>query len=181
MAQEASRVKVEPAPSLASSARVSSSPSRPSGAPGIGNHGGLHDQIEPLHSSDGSFSYFRVIPEAGPIGWIQYDLGGAESVSSVEVYWLDDHRFCRFPESWRVLYKDGETWRPVRSGSSYGVESDRFNVVEFESVRTDGLRIEMTLPRQMYYDGQIGPPDGSFIRGEPVEWYETGIIELRIR
>ncbi len=180
LARDASRVKIEPAPSLASRARVSSSPSRPSGAPGIGNHEGLHDQMVPLHSSDGSFSYFRIIPENGPTGWIQYDFDGAESVSSVEVYWLDDHRFCRFPESWRVLYKDEETWRPVENRSPYGVEPDRFNVVEFESVQTDGLRIEMTSPRQVYYDGQIGPPDGSFIRGEPVEWYETGIIELGI-
>ncbi len=181
LAKDASRVKLEPAPSLASSSSVTSSPSRPSGAPGIGNHEGLHDQMEPLHSSDASFSYFRVIPEDGPTGWVQYDFDGPEEVSSVEVFWLDDHRFCRFPESWRVVYKDGDVWRPVQNRSPYGVEPDRFNLVEFESVQTDGLRIEMTLPRQMYYDGQIGPPDGSFIEGEPVEWYETGIIELRIR
>jgi hypothetical protein len=180
LAKDTSRVKVEPAPSLASKARVSSSPSRSSGAPGIGNHEGLHDQIEPLHASDGSFSYFRIIPEEGPTAWIEYDFDKPAEVSSVEVFWLDDHRFCRFPESWRVLYEDGDTWRPVRNKGSYGMEVDRFNIVDFEPVQTRSIRIELTLPRQLYYDGQIGPPDGSFIRGEPVEWYETGIIELRI-
>ena len=69
------------------------------------------------------------------------------SVSEVEVYWFDDTGSgeCRVPASWRVLYKDGEEWKPVEGAEPYGVEKDRYNKVTFKPVTTSALRLEVTL------------------------------------
>jgi hypothetical protein len=47
------------------------------------------------------------------------------------------------PASWRVLYKDGEEWKPVETAGPYAVEKDRYNKVTFKPVTTSGLRLEV--------------------------------------
>ena len=49
------------------------------------------------------------------------------------------------PASWRVLYKDGDAWKPVEPRGPYGVEKDRYNVVAFTPVTTTALRLEVTM------------------------------------
>jgi len=71
----------------------------------------------------------------------------AQVVSEVAVYWFDDTGFghCRVPASWHVEWYDGQTWRPVKAKGAYGVERDQFNRVEFEPVKTTGLRLVVQL------------------------------------
>ena len=45
----------------------------------------------------------------------------------------------------RLLYKDGEQWKPVEAAGNYGVDRDRFNRVDFPPVTTRGLRLEVRL------------------------------------
>ncbi len=52
---------------------------------------------------------------------------------------------CRVPASWRLLYQDGEAWKPVSTHDAFGTTRDRLNRVEFDSVNATGLRIEMEL------------------------------------
>ena len=40
----------------------------------------------------------------------------------------------RVPASWRLLYRDGEEWKPVELSGAYGVERDKYNRVAFKSV-----------------------------------------------
>jgi len=49
------------------------------------------------------------------------------------------------PASWRLLYKDGDAWKPVEALGPYGVERDRFNTVRFTPVTTSGMRIEIAM------------------------------------
>jgi hypothetical protein len=65
----------------------------------------------------------------------------------VAVYWFDDtgRGACRVPQSWRLLYQDGEAWEPVTDSSEYGVAKDRFNETRFDAVETNGLRLEVVL------------------------------------
>lgn len=65
----------------------------------------------------------------------------------MEVYWLDDTGSgeCRTPDSWRVLYWDGEEWKPVETAEPYGVAKDQYNKVRFKPATTSGLRIEAKL------------------------------------
>ena len=81
------------------------------------NPSAVNDQNEPRSSRDGTGSFFHWWPEKGSTEWVAYDFQAPTSVSEVEVYWLDDTGSgeCRVPVSWRVLYKDGEEWKPVEA------------------------------------------------------------------
>ena len=68
----------------------------------------------------------------------------------------------------------------VKNKDKYGTARDKFNRVTFKKVRTDRLRMEIKLQKKLYFTGQIGPPDGDFVREKMIEWYECGIIEMRI-
>jgi hypothetical protein len=71
----------------------------------------------------------------------------ASAVSEVQVYWFDDtgRGEVRVPQAWRLLYRDGETWRPVEAAVAYGVERNRYNAVAFKPVTTGALRLELQM------------------------------------
>jgi len=139
----------------------------------------VYDGAEPISSADESSLYFRVRPAAGEPAWIEYELRRPTVISTAQVYFFDDRRFCRLPASWRIFYKDGEQWRPVTSHGGYGVQKDQFNVVHFDPVLTGGIRLEIE-PRGIEYKaGQIGPPGGMFL-GQDIQWREAGVLEFRV-
>jgi hypothetical protein len=78
---------------------------------------------------------------------VQYDFEKPATVSECELYWFDDTGTgeCRLPASWRVLYKDGEEWKPVETSDLYGIKKDQFNKITFKPVTTTGLKLEVTL------------------------------------
>jgi hypothetical protein len=105
-----------------------------------------NDGEEPRSSSDPG-SYFDWWPEKGKTEWIEYAFPKTATISSVQVYWFDDtgRGEVRVPASWRILYKDGNEWRPVESAGPWGVEKDKYNTVAFKPVTTSGLRLEVTM------------------------------------
>jgi hypothetical protein len=107
----------------------------------------LSDGKEPKRSGDHDLPRFTWWNHLGTAEWVTYKLGGARRVSSVEVYWFDDTGvgLCRVPESWRLLYRDGDAWKEVAAKGGYGVEPDRYNRVEFAPVETAELRLEVKL------------------------------------
>ncbi|MDE5906695.1 MAG: glycoside hydrolase family 127 protein, partial [Alistipes sp.] len=76
---------------------------------------------------------------------LAYEFKRPETVSSVDVYWLDFDHYdgdFRVPEWWKLYYKDGAgKWREVKTSDAYAVEKDRYNTVRFEPVKTRGLKI----------------------------------------
>jgi len=106
----------------------------------------VNDGEEPKSSDDPS-SYFDWWPEKGKTEWLEYTFPRAATVSGVQVYWFDDtgRGEVRVPASWRVLYKDGEEWKPVQNQQPYGVDRDRYNKVGFTPVTTAALRLEITM------------------------------------
>jgi hypothetical protein len=130
----------EPLPTLASQAGVTSSRAGH-------NPRAVNDQNEPRSSRDGASSFFHWWPEKGSTEWVEYAFEQPSLVSTVEVYWLDDTGSgeCRLPAAWRVLYRDGEEWKPVETPGPYAVEKDRYNRVTFKPVTTSGLRLEVVL------------------------------------
>ena len=109
--------------------------------------GALNDGIEPKNSNDQSIPRFTWWDHLGTPEWVQYDYKEKRKVSGVAVYWLDDTGGggCRVPKSWRLLYRDGNDWKPVAAKGEYGVKRDQYNRVEFEPLTTDGLRVEVQL------------------------------------
>jgi hypothetical protein len=133
-------VRVPALPSIASRSRVS-----------VSNHGSnpsaMNDQFEPAASNDSENSYFHWWPRKGTEEWAEYTFEKPATVSKAQVYWFDDTGTgeCRVPASWRVLYRDGQEWKPVETTERYPVAKDRFNDISFKPVTTTGLRLEVTL------------------------------------
>lgn len=139
----------------------------------------LYDGRDPLSSADESYLYYRMRPEPGTAAWVEYEFKSPAKMSSAQVYWFDDRRFCRLPTSWRVLYKDGDTWKPVANIEPYAVAKDKFNSVSFAPVTTIAVRLEVEPTTKFYKAGQIGPPAAMFIERD-TEWREFGLLEWRI-
>jgi DUF1680 family protein len=119
--------------------------------------GALNDSVAPVNSDQIQQKRFSWWDRKGTSEWVQYDFAEPSRVSAVEVYWWDDATRqkggCLVPQSWRLLYRDRDQWKPVSNPSPYGVKMDRFNRTTFAPVTTTALRIEAQL--QPGYSGGI--------------------------
>ncbi len=105
----------------------------------------IHDQEKLGQSDERHTPLFHWWPHLGTREWVQYGFQKPEKVGAVEVFWYDDRAWgnCRVPESWKLLYRDSDQWKPVRQASKYGVELDKFNRLSFEPVATSALRLDV--------------------------------------
>ncbi len=126
-----------PAPTIASKSKVTVSYGTDPFA--------MNDQMEPQNSNDHSFSYYHYWPHKGTVEWLQMDFDKQYEISSVEVYFFDDtgQGECRIPESWKILYKQNDQFKPVSNSKGLGTEKDKYNKTSFDPVQTDALRIEI--------------------------------------
>jgi len=128
-------------PTLATSAKASASV----GSPTIS---ALNDRVLPANSHDDGVFHFAWHERNGPTEWVQYEFPSAVNVSSVQVYWaVQDHENlpCKLPKSWRVLYRNGDSWNEVASPSGYPLNLDGESEAKFAPVATSALRIEAHL------------------------------------
>ena len=145
-----------PEPTIASKAQTFSNRGpiqndAPETAPTDSWAGGVNDQWEPTHSADTSKPYHYWWLKRGTTEAITYKFDSEYTVSNVQVYWLQFDHYdgdFRTPESWKLYYKDDAgTWCEVEQHSPYGVAADRYNSVDFKSVRTTGLKIVAKLQK----------------------------------
>ena len=111
---------------------------------------GVNDQWEPKRSSDTSKPYFYWWLKNGTMESLAYEFDKPYTVSKVEVYWLDFDHYdgdFRVPQSWTLYYKSGNSWKEVETSDKYGVEKDKYNVVNFKPVQTTGLKISAQLQK----------------------------------
>ncbi|TWD80102.1 DUF1680 family protein [Kribbella amoyensis] len=110
----------------------------------------------PKSSADQSIPRFTWWDRRGTTEWIEYDLREARELSEVAAYWFDDTGTgqCRVPESRRVLWLDGETWRAVENTTPYEVAVDRVNTTRFTPIRAQHVRVEAVL-RPTYSGGLL--------------------------
>ncbi len=111
---------------------------------------GLNDQWEPASSSDVSKPYHYWWLKKGTEESVEYVFEKSETVSQVQVYWLNyDHYDGNFrvPESWKLQYKDGETWKDVETSENYTTMTDTYNTLRFKPVATSGLKIVAKLQK----------------------------------
>src|SRR5207248_4094724 len=113
------------------------------------------DGLEPKSSNDRDIPRFTWWDHRGTKEWVQYDLTAPRRVSAVEIYWFDDAPSggCRAPQSWKLLYRQGESWKPVEDADGFGTKLNAYNHATFKPVKTTGLRIEVQL--QSNYSGGI--------------------------
>src|ERR1017187_10505635 len=74
--------------------------------------------------------------------WVEYAFEKPATVSECRVYWFDDtgRGEVRVPAWWRLVYRYGNEWKPVRARESYGVEQDIYNRVAFVADSPGKLR-----------------------------------------
>jgi hypothetical protein len=108
-----------------------------------------YERVTPTNSRDGSLlrMHWYDAKHRGTLEWIQYDLKAPASIDAAEVYWHDDDHLIRLPKSWRILYLDGEKWKPVVNTSPYELVLDRMNKVAFKPVKTSALRLELQMQK----------------------------------
>jgi hypothetical protein len=135
-AREEAAVQPLGASALAAASRVTVSSGRHAGA--------LSDGLVPPGQDDGGVPAYTWRQRNGHTEWVEYDFRELAEVSVADVWWFTDAgQQCRPPESWRLLYHDGEQWKPVYTTGTYDVTPGRFNTVVFETVRTRALRLEI--------------------------------------
>lgn len=107
----------------------------------------LNDGLEPARSDDQTIPRMTWWDHKGTAEWVQYDFAKPLTTGAVSLYWFDDsgHGGCRVPQSWRLLYKNGDQWEPVANASAYGTARDAYNRVTFTPVTTTALRLEAQL------------------------------------
>jgi DUF1680 family protein len=115
-----------------------------------GNPEVLSDQYYPINSNDHNMGYIHWWPAKDTIVTMEYDFEKPATVSSARVYWFDDgpHGGCRIPATWKLLYRNGNQWKPVENKTPYPVTKDAFDVVDFNPVRTDAMKMEITLQKE---------------------------------
>jgi hypothetical protein len=107
----------------------------------------LSDKLLPQSSNDQRIPRFTWWPRKGSTEWVQYNFDKPRKISSTSVYWFDDTGAggCRTPESWKLLYKNGDNWKEVTNTPNYSTEKDKFNKISFNPIQTKSLRIEVNL------------------------------------
>jgi hypothetical protein len=141
LATEAAVAEATPAPTLARRSRADASFHQDLVL-------ALSDQADVSGSADKSRPHFHFWPRKGSVEWVAYEFPDLTVVDGVEVYWMADvpHGECDLPASWRVLWKDGDQWRPVAPREeTYPLDKDRWNRVDFAPVTTAALRLEISL------------------------------------
>jgi DUF1680 family protein len=109
----------------------------------------LNDGVKPKASGDHEIRRMTWWDHKGTEEWVSYQFSQPREVSSVAVYWFDDtgRGACRVPAEWRLVWRDGGEWKPVRltSGSKYETALDQYNRVTFEPVTARELKVEVKL------------------------------------
>lgn len=109
---------------------------------------GVNDQWEPKCSSDFSKPYHYWWLRNGTEETLAYHFDKPETVSNVQVYWLDFDHYdgdFRVPQSWKLYYKAEDQWKEVEPLDEYTVKKDCYNRLNFKPVKTNGLKIAAQL------------------------------------
>lgn len=107
----------------------------------------IKDQEEPANSNDHSVSYYNWWPDKNKVEWVEYDFEQPETISKTRVYWFDDEPDggCRLPDSWEILYLNGNIWAPVSSKMAYKVTKDGWDSIDFKPVKASAIKLKVKL------------------------------------
>ncbi|MFO0829140.1 MAG: glycoside hydrolase family 127 protein [Phycisphaerales bacterium] len=138
---------------------------------------GVRDGVEPRSSGEQPARLCHFWPNKGPTPnaagaidatrteWIEYAWKEPVTLGGVRVYWFDDtgRGECRLPKAARVLYRDGDAWKPL-PGGALPIELDRWCELRSGDVTTTALRLEMDLPPGFsvgVHEWKVLDPDGA--------------------
>ena len=143
LANRETSARPQPFPTLASRAKVTSS------AEGRESRA-VHDQDEPRSSKDASSGFFHWWPKKGTTEWIQYDLEKPATSPRSRSTGSTTRGPARsaLPASWRILYREGDDWKPVETATPTPSPWTASTASTFAPVTTGALRLEVSLQPQ---------------------------------
>jgi uncharacterized protein len=106
----------------------------------------LQDGEEPVGGENGT--HFDWWPTRNTTVWVQYNFDKPQQFSHSDVFFFDDSTSgggCAVPVSWRLLYQDGDQWKPVQTAAPYNAEKGAYNAVAFQPVTTTAMRLELVM------------------------------------
>lgn len=113
---------------------------------------GVNDQWEPKRSSDISKPYHYWWLKNGTVETLAYEFDQPYTVSNVQVYWLDFDHYdgdFRVPESWKLYYKEGESWKEVEALTEYTVKKIAIIVWISNLSKQRGLKLQHNCRKEL--------------------------------
>ena len=110
----------------------------------------IGDNQVPQKSSDDNLYKWTSWNKTGETQWIHITLDKPTDIRSISVFWYDDNRRVKVPQSWSVEYWENDKWNhfPLYITDSYNVFKDQFNMVHpGQQVVTDKVSLSIT-PQQ---------------------------------
>ncbi len=107
----------------------------------------IADNLRPANSADTSIPRWTSWPKLGQEQKVEIKLKKKMPIESISVYWYNDDRGVKYPESWRAEYmKDGK-WNEYTPyiTDSYATAGNQFNMVHpATAVETDAIMLYIT-------------------------------------
>ena len=144
--KDPANVRQNPKGDLSSQAAVKVSFARPEKSAAL-----INDGMAPRNATDGFSENFDFWPHKGTMEWVEYRFEKLTAVKSAQIFWFDDtgKGECRLPASWKIIYRDGDgSWKPVKVLNTPVTEKEKPSRLDFESVTTQALRLEIQLPEK---------------------------------
>jgi len=107
------------------------------------NLNAINDGFTPTNSQDHSHGAYGNWNQTGT-QWVEYDFGQNYNINQAAVYWWDDNQGIDMPSAGNLQYWNGSSYVNVPGGSAVGVVPDQYNVVNFTTVNTSRIRLQMT-------------------------------------
>ncbi|HEY4262727.1 MAG TPA: hypothetical protein VGM98_21385, partial [Schlesneria sp.] len=110
--------------------------------------GAINDGVVPQKSSDNTIPRLSWWDHRGTVEWAQLDFPQETPVAKLSLFWFADRPIsggCDVPQSWQLLYRNGNDWVPVEATTEYSTKLDQFNELIFKPVTTSALRIKVKL------------------------------------
>jgi uncharacterized protein len=107
----------------------------------------VNDQSEPATSNDHAVAYYHWWPDTNKIEWVEYDFPKPAIISKTKIYWFDDapEGGCRIPDSWEILYLNGNIWQPVKSSLHYNITKNAWDSLVFDPVKASAIKVKVKL------------------------------------
>ena len=76
---------------------------------------------------------------------ITYEFDDTYEVSKSTVYWWSEYGEDKnYPKAWKLYYKKGKNWKPVKTKSAYPINPDgEPSEIAFEKVKTNAIKLEI--------------------------------------
>lgn len=116
------------------------------------NLNAIKDGYIPLNSGDkgpGAYGNWNGEANYNKWNWVQYTFSDFYKISKSDVYWWTDGQGIALPVNAYIQYWSisKNAWVEVPNPSKYGLEADKFNQTEFDTILTNQIRLNFISSR----------------------------------